>query len=80
MSLSTLANWCQVLAVLVFPVLYYGYRHFTKEFKNNGGSSMRDAMDELRESNKRIEKNQRADRKELRRIANVLESHLADFE
>lgn len=75
--LNTIANLCQVGAVIVFPLVIWAWRKFTAELKPNHGSSMRDAID-------RIEKRQKKDRKEHRaeiaELRTVIEAHLAEFE
>lgn len=72
-ALANVANVCQVLAVLVFPAIYYIVRKLNKEMHNNGGSTIKDAID-------RIESEQKKQNKQIRRLARDLEAHLSDFE
>ena len=72
MDLGTVANWCQVLSVIIFPLVIWGWRKFNAELKPNHGSSLRDAID-------RIEKEVKKNHKDIKRLTNDLEAHLAQF-
>jgi hypothetical protein len=71
--LNTTANIAQVISVFVIPVAVYGWKKLNKEMHNNGGSTIRDAID-------RIERDVKANRKDTKRLRKDLEEHLAQFE
>ena len=71
-DLGTFANACQIASVIIFPLAIWGWRKFTAELKPNHGSSMRDAID-------RIEKDLKRNRKDIKRLAADLETHLSYF-
>jgi len=71
--LNNVANIAQILSVFVIPLAVWGWRRLNKEMHNNGGSTIRDAID-------RIEKDVKANRKDTKRLRKDLEAHLAQFE
>jgi preprotein translocase subunit SecF len=72
-SLNNLSNIAEIVSVFVFPVIFYFVRKLNKEMHNNGGSTVKDAID-------RIEADVKKQRKQLKRLAADLNNHLSDFE
>lgn len=83
MDINTMASWVGVLWMAVFPTLIWAARHILrsitsmdKELRNNGGSSMRDAIDRIEESLERLEHQSKKNRKQIKKIKGELDQHI----
>lgn len=83
MNWNQLANVAQVLAVFVFPVLFFlgrvVWKKVSSELSPNHGSSLRDAIDRIEETLVEIVQEQKKNRKAIKRVSAELEAHLDDF-
>lgn len=86
MDINSMASWVGVLWMAVFPTLIWAGRHIfrsltsmDKELRNNGGSSMRDAIDRIEETLERLEKQGKKNRKQIKQIKGELDEHLKSF-
>lgn len=83
MNWNQLASVAQVLAVFVFPILFFLGRVVWKKVKAelapNHGSSLRDAIDRIEETLVDICKEQKRNRKAIKRVTEDLEAHLTDL-
>jgi len=84
MNWNSLANITQVLAVFVFPVIFFVGRIVWKKVKSelspNHGSSLRDAVDRIEKAVFEIIDEQKKNKKAIKRVAKELETHLNDLE
>jgi len=84
MNWNSLANITQVLAVFVFPVIFFVGRIVWKKVKAelspNHGSSLRDAIDRIEQAVIEISKEQKKNRKAVKKVAAELEAHLHELE
>jgi len=84
MNWNSLASVAQVLAVFVFPIIFFVGRIVWKKVKSelspNHGSSLRDAVDRIEKAVFEIIDEQKKNKKAIKRVAKELETHLNDFE
>ncbi len=84
MNWNSLSNIAQVLAVFVFPVIFFVGRIVWKKVKSelspNHGSSLRDAVDRIEKAVFEIIDEQKKNKKAIKRVAKELETHLNDLE
>jgi len=78
------ASIAQLLAVFVFPVLFFVGRIFwkkvTAELSPNHGSSLRDAVDRIEKAVIEIIDEQKKNKKAIKRVTKELETHLNDLD
>jgi len=86
MNIDHMASWVSVIAMAVWPVLVFigrkAYQHLTSmdsQFRNNGGSSMKDAIDRIEASLEELKKDTRKNRKQVKKLKGELETHLAEM-
>jgi len=84
MNWNSLSNIAQVLAVFVFPVIFFVGRIVWKKVKSelspNHGSSLRDAVDRIEKAVFEIIDEQKKNKKAIKRVARELETHLSDLD
>jgi len=84
MNWNSLASIAQVLAVFVFPVIFFVGRIVWKKVKAelspNHGSSLRDAVDRIEKAVVEIMSEQKKNKKAIKRVARELETHLSDLD
>ena len=84
MNWNSLSNIAQVLAVFVFPVIFFVGRIVWKKVKSelspNHGSSLRDAVDRIEKAVFEIIDEQKKNKKAIKRVAKELETHLNDLD
>jgi hypothetical protein len=84
MNWNSLASIAQVLAVFVFPVIFFVGRIVWKKVKAelspNHGSSLRDAVDRIEKTVIEIMSEQKKNKKAIKRVARELETHLSDLD
>jgi len=84
MNWNNLASVAQVLAVFVFPIIFFVGRIVWKKVKSellpNHGSSLRDAVDRIEKAVFEIIDEQKKNKKAIKRVAKELETHLNDLE
>jgi len=84
MNWNSLASVAQVLAVFVFPVIFFVGRIVWKKVKSelspNHGSSLRDAVDRIEKVVVEIMSEQKKNKKAIKRVARELETHLSDLD
>jgi len=84
MNWNSLASIAQVLAVFVFPVIFFVGRIVWKKVKAelspNHGSSLRDAVDRIEKVVVEIMSEQKKNKKAIKRVARELETHLSDLD
>ena len=84
MNWNNLSSIAQVLAVFVFPVIFFVGRIVWKKVKAelspNHGSSLRDAVDRIEKAVFEIIDEQKKNKKAIKRVARELETHLNDLE
>ena len=84
MNWNNLSSIAQVLAVFVFPVIFFVGRVIWKKVKAelspNHGSSLRDAVDRIEKAVFEIIDEQKKNKKAIKRVAKELETHLNDLE
>ena len=84
MNWNSLASVAQVLAVFVFPVIFFVGRIVWKKVKAelspNHGSSLRDAVDRIEKVVVEIMSEQKKNKKAIKRVARELETHLSDLD
>jgi len=84
MNWNNLSSIAQVLAVFVFPVIFFVGRIVWKKVKSelspNHGSSLRDAVDRIEKAVFEIIDEQKKNKKAIKRVAKELETHLNDLE
>ena len=84
MNWNSLASISQVLAVFVFPVIFFVGRIVWKKVKSelspNHGSSLRDAVDRIEKAVFEIIDEQKKNKKAIKRVAKELETHLNDLD
>jgi len=84
MNWNSLASIAQVLAVFVFPVIFFVGRIVWKKVKSelspNHGSSLRDAVDRIEKAVFEIIDEQKKNKKAIKRVARELETHLSDLD
>ena len=84
MNWNSLASVAQVLAVFVFPVIFFVGRVIWKKVKAelspNHGSSLRDAVDRIEKAVIEIIDEQKKNKKAIKRVARELETHLSDLD
>ena len=84
MNWNSLASITQVLAVFVFPVIFFVGRVIWKKVKAelspNHGSSLRDAVDRIEKAVVEIMSEQKKNKKAIKRVARELETHLSDLD
>ena len=84
MNWNSLASVAQVLAVFVFPIIFFVGRIVWKKVKSellpNHGSSLRDAVDRIEKAVFEIIDEQKKNKKAIKRVAKELETHLNDLE
>jgi len=84
MNWNDLASVAQVLAVFVFPIIFFVGRIVWKKVKSellpNHGSSLRDAVDRIEKAVFEIIDEQKKNKKAIKRVAKELETHLNDLE
>jgi len=84
MNWNSLASIAQVLAVFVFPVIFFVGRIVWKKVKSelspNHGSSLRDAVDRIEKVVVEIMSEQKKNKKAIKRVARELETHLSDLD
>ena len=84
MNWNQLANIAQILAVFVFPVLFFFgrivWKKVTSELSPNHGSSLRDAIDRIEQAVIEISREQKKNRKAVKRVAAELEAHLNELD
>ena len=84
MNWNSLASVAQVLAVFVFPVIFFVGRIVWKKVKAelspNHGSSLRDAVDRIEKTVIEIMSEQKKNKKAIKRVARELETHLSDLD
>jgi len=84
MNWNSLASVSQVLAVFVFPIIFFVGRIVWKKVKSelspNHGSSLRDAVDRIEKAVFEIIDEQKKNKKAIKRVAKELETHLNDLE
>jgi len=84
MNWNSLSSIAQVLAVFVFPVIFFVGRIVWKKVKSelspNHGSSLRDAVDRIEKAVFEIIDEQKKNKKAIKRVAKELETHLNDLE
>ena len=84
MNWNNLASVAQVLAVFVFPVIFFVGRIVWKKVKSelspNHGSSLRDAVDRIEKVVVEIMSEQKKNKKAIKRVARELETHLSDLD
>ena len=84
MNWNSLASIAQVLAVFVFPIIFFVGRIVWKKVKSelspNHGSSLRDAVDRIEKAVFEIIDEQKKNKKAIKRVAKELETHLNDLE
>ena len=84
MNWNNLASVAQVLAVFVFPIIFFIGRIVWKKVKSelspNHGSSLRDAVDRIEKAVFEIIDEQKKNKKAIKRVAKELETHLNDLE
>lgn len=82
MNWSTLANISQVLAVFVFPVIFFGgrliWRKLIHELTPNHGTSLRDAVDRIEKNLDELVKVQKAQQRVINKVKKELETHLSE--
>ena len=83
-DLNKVASVAQVLAVFVFPVIFFVGRIVWKKVKSelspNHGSSLRDAVDRIEQAVIEIILEQKKNKKAIKRVTKELETHLNDLE
>ena len=86
MDINTMASWVNVIAMAVWPVLYFVgrnvMRHLTdmdKELKNNGGSSLKDAIGRIEASLAELKVDTKKNRKAIKKLKGDLAAHLAEM-
>jgi len=84
MNWNSLASVAQVLAVFVFPVIFFVGRIVWKKVKSelspNHGSSLRDAVDRIEKAVVEIMSEQKKNKKAIKRVAREFETHLNELE
>ena len=84
MNWNSLASVAQVLAVFVFPIIFFVGRIVWKKVKSelspNHGSSLRDAVDRIEKGVVEIMSEQKKNKKAIKRVARELETHLSDLD
>ena len=84
MNWNSLSSIAQVLAVFVFPVIFFVGRIVWKKVKAelspNHGSSLRDAVDRIEKVVVEIMSEQKKNKKAIKRVARELETHLSDLD
>jgi len=84
MNWNSLASVAQVLAVFVFPVIFFVGRVIWKKVKAelspNHGSSLRDAVDRIEKAVIEIIDEQKKNKKAIKRVTKELETHLNDLD
>jgi len=84
MNWNNLSSIAQVLAVFVFPVIFFVGRVIWKKVKAelspNHGSSLRDAVDRIEKAVVEIMSEQKKNKKAIKRVARELETHLSDLD
>jgi len=84
MNWNNLSSIAQVLAVFVFPVIFFVGRIVWKKVKAelspNHGSSLRDAVDRIEKAVFEIIDEQKKNKKAIKRVARELETHLSDLD
>ena len=84
MNWNSLASIAQVLAVFVFPIIFFVGRIVWKKVKSelspNHGSSLRDAVNRIEKAVFEIIDEQKKNKKAIKRVAKELETHLNDLE
>jgi len=84
MNWNNLASVAQVLAVFVFPIIFFVGRIVWKKVKSelspNHGSSLRDAVDRIEKVVVEIMSEQKKNKKAIKRVARELETHLSDLD
>jgi len=84
MNWNNLSSIAQVLAVFVFPVIFFVGRIVWKKVKAelspNHGSSLRDAVDRIEKVVVEIMSEQKKNKKAIKRVARELETHLSDLD
>ena len=84
MNWNNLSSIAQVLAVFVFPVIFFVGRIVWKKVKSelspNHGSSLRDAVDRIEKVVVEIMSEQKKNKKAIKRVARELETHLSDLD
>ena len=84
MNWNNLSSIAQVLAVFVFPVIFFVGRIVWKKVKAelspNHGSSLRDAVDRIEKAVVEIMSEQKKNKKAIKRVARELETHLSDLD
>lgn len=85
--LSNVSNWCQIASVLVVPIAIWGWKKLNRENHNNGGSTVRDAIDRIESKVTELSADAKATRKAVKKLDKKhdaldqkLDEHLADFE
>ena len=84
MNWNSLASVAQVLAVFVFPIIFFVGRIVWKKVKSelspNHGSSLRDAVDRIEKAVVEIMSEQKKNKKAIKRVAREFETHLNELE
>ena len=84
MNWNNLSSIAQVLAVFVFPVIFFVGRIVWKKVKAelspNHGSSLRDAVDRIEKVVVEIMSEQKKNKKAIKRVAREFETHLNELE
>ena len=84
MNWNNLSSIAQVLAVFVFPIIFFVGRIVWKKVKSelspNHGSSLRDAVDRIEKAVVEIMSEQKKNKKAIKRVARELETHLSDLD
>lgn len=86
MDINTMASWVNVVAMAVWPVVVFAgrkaFQHLTNvdnQLKNNGGASIKDAVDRIEASLEELKKDTRKNRKQVKKLKGDLEAHLAEM-
>jgi hypothetical protein len=83
-DVNRIASIAQILAVFVFPVLFFlgriVWKKVTAELSPNHGSSLRDAVDRIEKAVIEIIQEQKKNKKAIKRVTKDLETHLNDLE
>ena len=83
-DVNRIASIAQILAVFVFPVLFFVgrliWKKVTSELSPNHGSSLRDAIDRIEQAVVEISKEQKKNRKAVKKVAAELKAHLNELE
>ena len=83
-DVNHVASIAQILAVFVFPVLFFvgriNWKKVTSELSPNHGSSIRDSIDRIEQAVMEIISEQKKNKKAIKRVTKDLETHLNDLE